>query len=279
MGRHVPLSIRPLTPTIGAEVKGVDLSSPLDEEEIGTLRQALLDHLVLFFRDQEVGPEQQLRFSEYFGPVMIPTIDTTSSSLPGVTYIDQTAPKGLYTDRWHTDHTFVEKTPFGAVLRAIELPISGGGDTCFASMYAAYDALSPTMQKFLEPLHAVHSTEIVTRGLADVASVTTHQNRETTHPVIRVHPETGRKLLFVCGNFTTRIVELSDAESDGVLSVLFEHIKNAAFQCRFQWEVNSVAFWDNRCTQHLAIPDYSERRLMQRTMIEGDRPFGIAGRE
>ena len=277
MAQAKKLSIHPLTPTIGAEIEGVDLSSPLDGDQVAEIRKALLDHLVLFFRNQDPTPEQQLRFSEYFGPVMIPTIDTTSSSLPGVTFIDQSAPKGLYTDRWHTDHTFVEETPFGAVLRALELP-SSGGDTCFASMYAAYDALSPTMQKFLEPLTAVHSTEIVTRGLAHIESVTTHQHRETTHPVVRVHPETGRKLLFVCGNFTTRIVELSDAESAGLLSVLFEHIKDAAFQCRFQWSVDSVAFWDNRCTQHLAIPDYNERRRMQRTMIVGDRPFGVEAR-
>ena len=277
MSRDSKLSIRPLTPTLGAEIGGVDLTAPLDARVVADLRKALLDHLVLFFRDQEMTPEQQLRFSEYFAPVMIPTIDTTSTALPGVTLIDQTAPKGEYTDRWHTDHTFAEQTPLGAVLRAVELP-SQGGDTCFASMYAAYDALSPRLQGFLETLHAVHSTEIVTRALAHMESVKTHQARESIHPVVRVHPETGRKLLFVCGNFTTRIVELADAESDALLALLFEHIKNAAFQCRFHWELNSVAFWDNRCTQHCAIPDYTERRLMQRTMLLGDRPFGVDGR-
>jgi taurine dioxygenase len=276
MGHGTKLSIRSLTPTIGARVEGVDLSASLDMSQIAEIRQALLDHQVLFFRDQELTPEQQLRFSESFGPVMIPTIDTTSTGLPGVTFIDQTEPGGQYTDRWHTDHTFAEETPLGAVLRAIELP-SSGGDTCFASMYAAFESLSPPLQRFLETLSAVHSTEIVTRALAHVDNVKTLQSRESIHPVIRVHPETGRKLLFVCGNFTTRIVELAEAESDALLALLFEHIKNAAFQCRFQWEVNSVAFWDNRCTQHCAIPDYSERRLMQRTMILGDRPFGVAG--
>ena len=118
MGGAPRLSIRPITPTIGAEVEGVDLTAPLEPDEVAAIRQALLDHPVLFFRDQAMSPAQQLRFSEYFGPVMIPTIDTTSTSEPGVTLIDQTAPKGEYTDRWHTDHTFVEETPFGAVLRA-----------------------------------------------------------------------------------------------------------------------------------------------------------------
>lgn len=276
MSRGTKLSIRPLTPTIGAEVEGVDLSAPLDAMEVADIRNALLEHLVLFFRDQELSPEQQLRFSECFGPVMIPTIDTTSTALPGVTLIDQIAPKGEYTDRWHTDHTFVEETPLGAILRAVELP-SYGGDTCFASMYAAYDTLSPRLQGFLESLSAVHSTEIVSRAMANVDGVETRKEREAIHPVVRVHPETGRKLLFVCGNFTTRIVGLSDAESDALLALLFEHIKNAAFQCRFQWNLNSVAFWDNRCTQHCAIPDYTERRLMQRTMILGDRPYGVEG--
>ena len=273
MGHTAKLSIRPLNPTIGAEVAGVDLSAPLDAETIADIRQALLDHLVLFFRDQELTPEQHFRFSEYFAPVMIPTIDTISTEQPGVTVIDQVAPKGEYTDRWHTDHTFVEETPLGAILRAVELP-SAGGDTCFASMYAAYESLSPHMQRFLETLTAVHSTEIVSRAIAHLKNVETRQELQTVHPVIRVHPETGRKLLFVCGNFTTRVVELSEAESDALLALLFEHIKNAAFQCRFQWRVNSVAFWDNRCTQHCAIPDYTERRLMYRTMIRGDRPFG-----
>ncbi len=273
MGRTTKLSIRPLTPTIGAEIEGIDLSAPLDADAVADIRQALLDHLVLFFRDQLMTPEQQFRFSEYFAPVMIPTIDTISTAQPGVTVIDQIAPKGEYTDRWHTDHTFVEETPLGAVLRAVELPASGG-DTCFASMYAAYDALSPDMQRFLENLDAVHSTEMMSRALAHLENVETRQERQAIHPIVRVHPETGRKLLFVCGNFTTRIVGLSDAESDALLGMLFQHIKDPAFQCRFHWEVNSVAFWDNRCTQHCAIPDYTERRLMQRTMILGDRPFG-----
>jgi taurine dioxygenase len=273
LGDPTKLSIRPLNPTIGAEVAGVDLAAPLEASTVAALRQALLDHLVLFFRDQPMTPEEQFRFSEYFAPVMIPTIDTISTEQPGVTVIDQIAPKGEYTDRWHTDHTFVEQTPLGAVLRAVQLP-SSGGDTCFASMYAAYETLSPDMKRFLEPLTAVHSTEIVSRGIAHLGNVETRQEMQTIHPVVRVHPETGRKLLFVCGNFTTRISQLSDAESDALLAFLFEHIKNPAFQCRFQWEVDSVAFWDNRCTQHCAIPDYTERRMMHRTMMRGDRPFG-----
>jgi alpha-ketoglutarate-dependent taurine dioxygenase len=270
------VSVRALTPTIGAELSGIDLGRPLDTEAVGVIRQALLDHLVIFFRDQDISPAEQFRFSEYFGTVMVPTIDTRSTEVSGVTVIDQIAPKGEYTDRWHTDHTFAPEPPLGTVLRAVQLP-AAGGDTCFASMYAAYDALSADMQRFLEPLTAEHTTEIVTRGISHLTNIVRRDEgsfSSSVHPVIRIHPETGRRLLFVCGNFTTRIVELEERESRAVLAFLFEHIQSAHFQCRFRWEPNSVAFWDNRAAQHCAIPDYHERRLMYRTMISGDRPYG-----
>jgi taurine dioxygenase len=276
------LSIRPLTPTIGAEIHGVDLCEPLDADTIAAIRAALLEHLVVFFRDQEMTPAQQMRFSEYFGPVMVSIIDTKQTEVPGVTVLDQAAPKGEYTDRWHTDHTFVAEPPLGSILRAVQVP-SSGGDTCFASMYAAYDALSPDMKRFIDPLTAVHSTEIVDRGTRHLTKVLRRDAdaplAEVTHPVVRVHPETGRRLLFVCGNFTTRIVELGEAESTAVLAFLLEHLKATRFQCRFEWAPASVAFWDNRAAQHCAIPDYTERRLMYRTMIGGDRPFGPATQE
>ena len=272
------ITVRSLTPTIGAELGGVDLREPLDDATITAIRRALLDHLVIFLREQELTPAEQLRFSEYFGPVMVSIIDTKSTEVPGVTVLDQTAPKGEFTDRWHTDHTFVAEPPLGSVLRAVQLP-SSGGDTCFASMYAAYDALSSSMQHFLDGLTAVHSTKIVMRGTRHLTNVIYRDADDpmpaVVHPVVRVHPETGRKLLFVCSNFTTRICELTEPESDALLALLFEHIKDPLFQCRFHWEPASLAFWDNRAAQHCAIPDYTERRLMYRTMIGGGgRPLG-----
>jgi taurine dioxygenase len=268
-----------LTPVVGAEVEGVDLGQPLDESALASIRQALRDHLVLFFRDQDITPAQQLRFSEYFGPVMIPLIDTQSTEAPGVTVLDQVAPKGQFTDRWHTDHTFVPEPPLASILRAVQVPALGG-DTCFASMYAAYEALSLKMQAFLDGLTAVHSTEIVSRGIVGLDRVYRRDAEDerppVVHPVVRIHPETGRKLLYVCGNFTTRIVELEESESNAVLGYLFEHIKSPELQCRFRWEPNSVAFWDNRSAQHCAIPDYHEHRVMYRTMIAGDKPYGPA---
>jgi taurine dioxygenase len=282
MSTATRISVHPLTAAVGAEVEGIDLGAPLDEATIESIRQALRDHLVLFFRDQDITPAQQLRFSQYFGPVMLPLIDTQSTEAPGVTVLDQVAPKGQYTDRWHTDHTFVPEPPMGSILRAVKLPALGG-DTCFASMYAAYDALSPRMQDFLDGLTAVHSTEIISRGIAGLDRVyrrdAESQRPPVVHPVIRIHPETGRKLIYVTGNFTTRIVELEESESNAVLAYLFEHTKSPELQCRFRWRPNSVAFWDNRSAQHCAIPDYQERRVMYRTMIAGDRPFGPSTKE
>ncbi len=266
---------RPLTSGIGAEIGGVDLAGDLDSDTVAFLRRALLDHLVIFFRDQDITPQQQLRFAERFSPVMLPLIDTQTTEQPGVTVLDQQSPKGQYTEYWHTDSTFLPEPPMAAILRAVQLP-STGGDTCWASMYAAFEALSPAMQRFLEGLTAVHSTEILDAALARLGNVIRRDapGSSATHPVVRVHPETGRKLLFVNRNFTTRIVELTAAESDLLLAWLFEHVNTPDFHVRWRWEPHSVAFWDERSTQHCAVPDYTERRVMHRCMLQGDRPRG-----
>ena len=267
-----------MTTVIGAEVLGVDLRDDLDDDLIAELRAALLVHLVLFFRDQDLTPADQLRFAERFGPVMTPLIDTASTEVPGVTVLDQVAPRGYGTDRWHCDSTFAECPPLGAVLRAVELP-PVGGDTLWASMYAAYDTLSVPLRTMLDGLTAVHSTAIVNQLMRGLPNVVHREgdDDEFVHPVVRVHPETGRKLLFVNGNFTTRIVELTDAESRALLDLLFAHITSPEFHCRFRWTAGAVAFWDNRAVQHFAVPDYGERRVMHRTLIAGDRPVGPHG--
>jgi taurine dioxygenase len=270
------LTIRRMTAAIGAEVSGVNLAEPLSPPVVAELRQALLDHLVLFFRDQPLDPPAQLRFAEQFSPILLPLIDSGGTDYPGITFLDATNPKGQYTERWHSDSTFLPEPPLGAVLQARQLP-SVGGDTCWASMYAAYEALSPAMQRFLEGLTAVNSTEILDRVLAGLPNVVRRDEpgSATAHPVVRVHPETGRRLLFVNGNFTTRIVELSEDESRNLLDFLFRHINSPEFAVRFHWEPGSIAFWDNRSTQHCAIGDYNERRVMQRCMLQGDRPVGV----
>jgi taurine dioxygenase len=270
-------AVVPVTRDVGAEITGVDLSRPLTDEERDLVHQALLRHKVVFFRDQAMAPADQLRFTEYFGPVMLPVIDTRSTETAGVTVLDQIAPKNHYTDRWHTDHTFVAEPPMATVLHAVQLP-SVGGDTCFSNMALAYELLSPAMQRFLDGLTAVHSTSVVRTVVQDGTPVFRRDGDAAddgvVHPVVRIHPETGEKVLFVCGNFTSRIVELREDESRDLLATLFEHVKSPELQCRFKWTPGAVAFWDNRAVQHCAIADYDERRVMHRTMVAGDRPFG-----
>ncbi len=267
-----------LTAAIGAEVTGIDLSSGVGEEVAAVLGRALAEHQVLFFRDQPLEPEEQLRLAECFGPVMMPLIDTASTKVPGVTVLDQIAPKGQYTDRWHADSTNLPEPPLGAVLLAVKLP-GVGGDTCFASTAAAFEALSPALQRWLEGLTAEHSTEILDAALGALPNVVRRDvDRPVSHhPVVRVHPITGRKALFVNSNFTTRIDGLNPAESGAILAMLFSHINSPEFQVRWRWAPASIAVWDNRATQHCAIADYQERRVMHRCLIAGDRPFGANG--
>jgi taurine dioxygenase len=267
-----------LTAAIGAEVTGVDLRRGVPDELAEVLRRALAEHQVLFFRDQPLEPEEQLRFAACFGPVMMPLIDTASTSVPGVTVLDQIAPKGQYTDRWHADSTNLPAPPLGAVLLAVQLP-GVGGDTCFASMPAAFEALSPPLQRWLEELTAEHSTEILDAALGALPNVVRRDaDRPVSHhPVVRVHPVTGRKALFVNNNFTTRIDGVTSAESEAILGMLLGHINSPEFHVRWRWAPASIAVWDNRATQHCAIADYQERRVMHRCLIAGDRPFGANG--
>lgn len=271
------LEIRPLTATIGAEISGIDLREQLDGAELAAIRQAMLDHLVIFVRDQDIGLADQVRFSEYFGSVIVGKGTRVTDDVAGVNVLDQVAPKGQGADNWHSDHMFLPEPPMGTTLRAVQLP-SYGGDTCFTSMYAAYEALSPAMQSFLDGLTAMNSAAPVVARVKNMGIYSNDIERDmhppVVHPVVRVHPETKRKSLFVCGNYTTRIVELSELESKRLLAMLFEHIKNPHFQCRYRWQRNTLALWDNRVVQHCAIPDYQERRVMYRTMISGTRPLG-----
>ena len=249
------LDVTPLTPAIGAIVSGVDLREPLDPPVVDELKSILLDRLVLLFRDQDISTEQQMTFAQHFGPVLVPT---RASPVPKVTVLDKASPEGRE-DYWHADGSQLAEPPFGAVLRAVQLPTCGG-DTCFSSMYAAYDTLSSPVRDLLDGLTALHSFNMSVE--------------KCVHPVVRVHPETGRKLLNVNSSKTVRILELQEQESDTLLSFLFEHITSPKFQCRLHWEPNSIAFWDNRAVQHYPVSDYTERRIMYRVQIEGDKPFG-----
>lgn len=271
------IEILPVTPTIGALVRGVELGGSLAAGELRTLEQALLDHHVLFFRDQELTPEQQIAFARNFGPIGIPPFAPRYGRNPELIVLDQRSPKGEGADNWHSDNTFMREPPMGSILRAVLLPPLGG-DTCFANMVAAYEALSSPIQRLISGLRAVHDiTKPLQKGIA--AGHTTANLEEmqkqwppVDHPVVRTHPRTGRKALFVNGNSTTRILGLSERENDVLLPFLIDHVRSPEFQCRFRWEVGSMAFWDNRSTQHFAVPDYAERRVMHRVTIAGDLP-------
>lgn len=275
------MEIEPLTAVIGAEVRGVDLTTDLDEAAIATLRQALLDHLVLVFREQDLDTESHIAFAKRFGEIKRPPVATAHGGPPEVNVIDQTDPRGEGADNWHADNTYTETPPMGSLLRVVQLP-SIGGDTAFANMTAAYEALSPPIRELCDGLVAVHDvTRSLRRAIArghSKANLAEVQARfpPVEHPVVIVHPETGRRALFVNLNSTVRIRDMSEAESDMLLRFLFEHTKEPEFQVRVRWDTRSLVFLDNRCTQHYAVPDYRERRILHRVAVEGERPVGVA---
>jgi taurine dioxygenase len=272
------IAIKPTTAAIGADVRGIDLSQPLGAEIVSRLKAALSDHLVLFFRDQPLlTTDQHIRFAKYFGEIDLPLFRTKSSASPEVLVLDQVAPKGEGADSWHADNSYMATPPMGSILQARILP-NIGGDTCFASMSAAYDALSPVMREFLDGLTATHSLEQMVERTRHVAGASLRDKISewpaVSHPVVRVHPESGRKMLNVNANWTVSIDGLAWEESRALLRFLLDHVKNPEFQVRLHWNVGDIAFWDNRAVQHYAVADYAERRMMQRITIAGDKPFG-----
>jgi taurine dioxygenase len=268
------ITVSPLSPHVGAEVHGVDLGRPLDGAGFETVHRALLDHGVIFFRDQRLTIEQQKAFGRRFGELHIhPAAPGVLEGHPEILVIhaDERS-RHVAGEEWHSDVSCEPEPPMGSVLYMRELP-PVGGDTLFASMYAAYAGLSDRMQRFLEGLTAVHDGEPVYRGRYGYDDRGRSFPR-AEHPVVRTHPATGRPALFVNRGFTTRIVQLSRAESDAVLQMLFRHVETPEWSCRFRWQVDSVAFWDNRCVQHHALWDYyPQRRRGYRVTIRGDKPF------
>jgi taurine dioxygenase len=241
----------------------------------------LVEHQILFFRDQALTPQQQCRFAARFGPLHIHPIYPTLPELPEILVLDTSGDFLPDNDNWHTDVTFSPTPPMGGLLAAKHVP-SVGGDTLWSSNQAAYDALSKPMQKFLEGLTAEHSVVKsfpATRWGADPASKERYERAvakhpPVTHPVIRTHPVSGRKALFVNAGFTTHIHELEAAESDALLEFLYAHAASPEFTLRWQWRKDDVAFWDNRNTHHYAVADYlPARRVMHRATVIGDRPY------
>jgi taurine dioxygenase len=271
---YTAIQVQKLTPHAGAEIHGVDLAQPLDERHFKEIHDALVEHGVIFFRDQHLTPDQQKAFGRLFGELHIhPAAPTLLEGHPEILVIhaDENS-KRVAGEEWHSDVSCDLEPPMGSILYMHELP-PVGGDTLFASMSAAYETLSPAMQRFLEPLTAMHEGEHVYRGRYGVKD----DGRvfpKAEHPVIRTHPVSGRKGLFVNRGFTTRIVQLKRAESAAVLEMLYRHVETPELHCRFRWQPRSVAFWDNRAVQHHAMWDYyPQRRHGHRVTIKGDKPF------
>jgi taurine dioxygenase len=273
------LDVRPIAGALGAEIYGIDLASELDSGTVAAIRRALLDHLVIFFRDQELPPDRFLGFARHLGvPVEYPLV----KGIEGYPEIIRVAKLEHETVNfggiWHSDTTYLETPPMGTMLVAREVP-PVGGDTLFANMYLAYETLSDGMKRLLDGLKGV-STSIkadATRTREDrIKSDPTTQSRQefiAEHPVVRTHPETGRKVLYVNVAHTVRFAGMTEVESAPILRYLFQHQVQPEFTCRFSWRVGSLAFWDNRAAQHNPVNDYhGYRRVMHRITLAGDRP-------
>ena len=275
------LTITPLSHALGAQISGVDIAQPLNLEQRDAIEQALLKHQVLFFRNQPVTAQQQARFAANFGDLHIHPIYPNVPEQPEVLILDTAQTDVRDNAVWHTDVTFLPTPALGAVLSAKLLP-EFGGDTLWASGIAAYEALSEPLKVLLQGLSATHdfvkSFPLERFGNTAQAleqwEATRKKNPPLSHPVIRTHPVSGRKSLFVNEGFTTRINELSDSESEAILKLLFAHATRPEFTIRWRWQTDDVAFWDNRVTQHFAVDDYRPaRRVMHRATVLGDVPF------
>jgi taurine dioxygenase len=284
------IEVRPVTGALGAEIGGVALEGPLDDEALGEIRRALVDHQVIFFRDQRLGPEQQVALTARFGPIArMPFIEPMPDHPDVIAVLKEAEERNISTfgGTWHSDFSFLPEPPMGSLLYALEVP-ECGGDTLWADMYRAYEALSPGLRNLLDGMAAIHSgapygtTAPPPPDLAVSSSVKMSRGDpaadiETEHPVVRVHPESGRRALFVNPVYTLRFKDMTAEESGPLLGFLYAHATRPEFTCRFQWRAGSVAFWDNRCTLHLAINDYDgRRRLLHRTTVAGERPQGVA---
>ncbi len=276
--RNSQIEVRPIAGSIGAEIHNVDVSQNLDERTIGDIRKALLDHCVIFFRDQKLDAEQHKAFTRRFGRIFIhPNYKGMQADPEIITITREPGDKKIVGEDWHADTTMMPEPPMGAILYAVEVP-PYGGDTLFANQYQAYETLSVGMKRMLSGLRAIHSDRLVAGPAANKNAYRATKVREdadwretvSTHPVVVTHPETGRKLLYVNHSYTVGFEDMTEAESRPLLDYLLNHGHRPEFTCRFRWEKGSIAFWDNRACKHLAVHDAGPfRRVMRRTQIAG----------
>lgn len=271
------IDVRPITPRIGAEIHGIDLSQPLGNQTFTEVHDALMEHQVIFFRDQEMTIDEHKAFAKSFGDLHIhPAFGSKDEGHPELLSMrtDENSTYAAGTNGWHSDVSADSEPPLGSILYLTEVP-SNGGDTLFSSMYAAYGDLSDTMQSFLSGLTGVHSADHVWDGRQHMSDQKRNDKYPVSeHPVVRTHPVTKRKGIYVNEVFTTHIKDMKRAESQAILAMLYAHIRKPEYHCRFKWQRNSVAFWDNRCVQHYAMWDYHpEVRNGYRFTVKGDRPI------
>ncbi len=283
--RYTRITVEPVSPTIGGEVGKIDLRQRLDPQTVAEVRGALLEFKVLFFRDQDVSVEQLLDFGRYFGELenypAAPALYEGQPPNPELLLLVADADHLPAADHWHSDQSWALRPALGSILRAVEVP-AAGGDTIFSDMYAAYDGLGAELQSFISGLRAVneftklygHACEGLLRMELDEMKQMLVRRPPVTQPVVRTHPETGRKALYVNQFFTRRIVGMPEEASRRLLDYLCSRAEVPEYQCRFRWRQNSIAFWDNRAVQHYAVADYYPRkRIMHRITILGDEAF------
>ena len=272
----VPFVVERLAGALGAEVRGVELARPLHPATQQALEGAWMEHQVLFFRDQAITVDEHKAFAKAFGELHVHPVlqQMADQGHPEIVVLESDASRPIVADRWHSDVTFEKCPPKGSILRAVAVP-AAGGDTMWASMYAAWDALSDAMQRLLSGLTAFHDGGGFRQIAKDEAQRKDLASRQTAvHPVVRTHPVTGRKALFVNSVFTKGIVGMKPAESRALLGFLYEHLATPDFTCRFRWRKDSLAMWDNRCTQHRVLADaLPEYRRMERVTLIGDAPY------
>ena len=280
--RYNRVKVQPIASACGAEVAGADLSQPIDDETFADIKQAFLDHQVIFFRDQDITLEQHKDFGRRFGTLNVHPRYEPLEGHPEIFPIRKDPEdERIVGESWHHDLTHLAEPPLGSILYALEVP-PVGGDTMFASQYAAYESLSDGLKETLDGMIAVHDNRIQSPKVAatrNAARTTKLRNDdeaeepECEHPVVITHPDTGRKALYVNRVRTHRFAGMTEEESRPLLEYLFEHTHKPEFTCRFRWEKGSIAFWDNRCLMHKALNDYpGHRRYMNRVTVNGARP-------
>jgi alpha-ketoglutarate-dependent taurine dioxygenase len=280
------IEIAPLSGALGAEVRGLDLSRPLDAASFAAVHAAYLEHQVLVFRDQSLSPDQQLAFSRRFGELLrVPYIAPMPDHPDIIAVLKEAEERNISTfgGTWHSDFTFLEQPPSASLLYALEVP-ARGGDTIWADMYRAHDTLSAGLRTLLRGLRAIHSgvpygtngppPDVAVSRSVEMTRGDPSADVEVAHPAVRRHGETGRAALFVNPVYTTRFADMTAEESEPLLGYLEAHATRPEFTCRVSWAPGTLVLWDNRCTQHLAVNDYDgSRRLLHRTTVVGERPL------